>query len=410
MSLPSDSLIAKPSPPAAFDREWTLTELIPRAQWPTLEDLLGDLLGCPVSLTDELPTEGLPAAAHAAALAVELEPIGWLLGPAARAAALEAAAALLRQTLVARQRYQMASALHLESVHADYLALLDKHHALEQSEARYRALAAELEARVAEQVGTIEMRQRQLYQAERLASVGQLAAGVAHEINNPLGFVRSNLNSARQYLAQLEAARQAFTAGDSQAWRKIDADFLLADFAELLRDSVDGVDRIAAIVRDLKGFSSIDRDEHATVDLGASLAELGRLLQGRLPPGARLGHEGETCAALRCRPGLLQQALFNLLDNALKAIGAGGRITIRCHQTPGWQHLQIVDDGEGIAPEHLARVFDPFFTTRPVGAGIGLGLTLARDIVLAHRGEIAIDSVPGTGTRVSLRLPLGEPE
>jgi signal transduction histidine kinase len=405
MSLPEHTFAATALPPEPFDREWTLDELVGADERAALAARLAPLVGAPVAIVAGTAAPG-DDGRHAAALKLDIEPLGWLVGPRTGAAALDAAAALLQQILVARQRYKMASALHVESVHADYVALIDKHHALEASEARYRELAGELEARVAEQVRLIETRQRQLYQAERLASIGQLAAGMAHEINNPVGFVRSNLNSARSYVDQLAAALQAAEQGDGEAWQKIDAGFVLEDFAALLTDCIDGIDRVAAIVRDLKGFSNVDRDEVGEIDFHASLGELCRLLKPRLPGGARLEVSGEAAHRLPCRPGHLHQALFNVLDNAIRAIAPGGRITVRCSRAGGRQRVEIADDGCGIAPAALPRVFDPFFTTRPVGQGIGLGLTLARDVILAQGGEIRLDSRPGEGTRVAIDLPL----
>jgi two-component system NtrC family sensor kinase len=405
MSLPEHVLAATALAQEPFDREWALDELVGADERADLAARLTALVGTPVAIVAGSAAPG-DDTRHAAALKVDIEPLGWLLGPRAAAAALDAAAALLQQILIARQRYKMASALHVESVRADYLALLDKHHALEASEARYRELAGALEARVAEQVRLIETRQRQLYQAERLASIGQLAAGMAHEINNPIGFVRSNLNSARGYVNQLAAALEAAEQGDAQAWQKIDAAFVLEDFAALLKDCIDGVDRVAAIVRDLKGFSNVDRDESGEIDFHASLGELCRLLNARLPKGARLEVSGEAVRRLPCRPGHLHQALFNVLDNAIKAITPGGRISVRCSVAGGCQHVEIVDDGCGIAAEALPRVFDPFFTTRPVGQGIGLGLTLARDVIVAQGGRIRLDSRPGAGTRIEIDIPL----
>lgn len=405
MKLPDGALAGTPLPHESFDREWALAELLGADEQADLAQRLGSLIGAPVAL---VAGTDAPAAddRHAAALKLDIEPLGWLSGPRAHADALDAAAALVRHILMARQRYKMASALHIESVHADYVALIDKHHALEASEARYRALAAELEARVAEQVRLIETRQRQLYQAERLASIGQLAAGMAHEINNPVGFVRSNLNSARGYVNQLAGALQAAEQGDGEAWQKIDAGFVLEDFSALLTDCIEGIDRVAAIVRDLKGFSNVDRDEAGEIDFHASLGELCRLLKPRLPGGARLKVTGEAAHRLPCRPGHLHQALFNVLDNAIRAIAPGGSIMIRCSLAGGRQRVEIADDGCGIAPAALPRVFDPFFTTREVGHGIGLGLTLARDVILAQGGQIRLDSRPGEGTRVYIELPL----
>ena len=403
----SDFLAADPQALVSFDHDWTLAELLPKEERPALLGRLAAVVGGPVELVDG-PLRPDHDGGHVSAIELDIEPLGWLLGPAANPAALDGLAKLLQRTLFDRQRYLMASALHMESVRADYAALREQHAALVLSEKRLRELTAQLESQVAEQVAIIEVRQRQLYQAERLASIAQLAAGMAHEINNPIGFVRSNLNVAQSYVRQLAEAVSQAREGDDGVWERIDAGFIFADFAELLAESIVGADRIAAIIRDLKGFSNVDREEIAVVDVQASLAELCRLLSPRLPSGAQIECAEGAPQPLRCRPGHVQQALFNVLDNAVRALAPDGVIRVGCVRDKAWLRIEISDDGCGIAAEHLPRVFDPFFTTREVGSGIGLGLTLARDVVLAEGGQIELVSEAVVGTRVTISLPAGE--
>lgn len=390
---------------SAFDRERTLAELLPEALRARLEQCLGPLCGGPTVLVNTAGQVlwGAPSPDLDAAVPVrgELEPLGWLRGSSARAAQLRAGAALLEMILRERLRYDMAASLHTEVSAADFARV-------QASEARYRALSEELQARVDEQVEILSSRQRQLYQSERLASVGRLAAGVAHEVNNPLGFVRSNLSSFSKYLEALRRFRQALEAGEADLpgrWRALDLPFVLEDLGDLLRDSVGGLDRIARIVADLKGFSNVDQPEEAVADLNEHLQRVCAMVEGMLPAGAQLEQALAPLPKILCLPGHLNQVFLNVLSNAVQAIGPGGTVTVSSSAAGDAVRIEVADDGCGIAPEHLEHVFEPFFTTRPVGAGTGLGLTVARDIVEAHDGRIGIRSTPGAGTVVSIELP-----
>ncbi len=397
-----------------FDRNLTLRELLAGIPGERLTASLRTLLGTEFRLLAEdgavlLGAAGAGPGAGGATVTFDLEPVGRIEAQA-DAAALQAAAGLLELLLAAAARYHMAADLHLEAVHADYEALMQKHEALMASEARYRALAEQLEQRVQEQVGQIEQAQRQLYQAERLASVGQLAAGVAHEINNPIGFIRSNLGTGRAYLeriARLDALVKEHADPElARLWQREDMDFLLEDFAALLRESVEGADRVARIVADLKDFSNVDRTEEEMADVNDCLRAAANMLRnvhpGRAEPTLELG----TLPRIRCLPGHLNQAFLNLLRNAAQATVAGGTIRVQSALTDGQIRLRIADTGCGIAPEHLSRIFDPFFTTRGVGEGVGLGLTLSRDIVRAHKGRLEVESRPGQGTVATVWLPV----
>jgi signal transduction histidine kinase len=300
----------------------------------------------------------------------------------------------------------MVTDLHLEAVRADYAKLQQQNEALKLSEARYRELAESLDRKVKEQLQVLDERQRQLYQAERLASIGQLAAGVAHEINNPLGFAASNLASASRYLERFAELKAACGEGEAAAaWARLDLDFILEDFAGLLAETTQGLERIANIVKDLKGFSSVDQPEEQVVDVNALLDSLCAVIAGQKPAGVELRKEFGDVPQILCLPGHLGQALHNLLGNAFRAVGEHGTVTVRTFRNGDFLRLQIVDDGCGMDAETLARAFDPFFTTRPVGQGTGLGLTVARDIVLAHSGRIYLESQPGAGSTVTIDLP-----
>ena len=391
---------------AGFDRDFSLGELLAPRDADELCRMLATLLAAPVALLDEAGKpygSTLPAAGTVRApLILELEPVGFLEAPCPPAALAEAAR-LVRWGLLARARLRMVSELHLEAVRADYAKLQQQNEALKASEAKYRELAASLDAKVKEQVRIIDERQLQLYQAERLASIGQLAAGVAHEINNPLGFIHSNLSSAERYLGNLAELRPLVPA---DTWQARDLDFLLEDFSELLRDSRAGIDRIARIVKDLKGFSSVDQPEEQVVDLNAQLDSLLAVISGQKSPAVTLTTDFEPLPRLLCLPGHLNQAFLNILQNALQAVAGGGTVTVRTRVVGEAITVEIADTGPGIPTDVRARVFDPFFTTRSVGSGTGLGLTVARDIVLAHGGTVAVICPPHGGTSVTIRLPV----
>lgn len=392
----------------AFDRDFALADLITPRDADELCDAATRLLRAPVAMLDRggqpFGTATPVAGAVRAPLIVELEPIGELAAPCTPEP-LHAAARMLRIVLRERARLRMVSDLHLEAVRADYSKLQRQNEALTVSERRYRELAARLDATVQAQVKIIDERQRQLYQADRLASIGQLAAGVAHEINNPLGFVKSNLSAAERYVRGLTALRPVVPPAE---WAARDLDAVFDDFGELLRESRDGVDRIARIVRDLKGFSSVDHPEVQVVDLNEQLASLVAVVRGQQAPGVTMDTDFAPLPPLRCVPGQINQAFLNVVQNALLAVGDGhGTVTVRTRSEADAIVVQVADDGPGIPADVRERIFDPFFTTRAVGAGTGLGLTVTRDIVRAHDGDITVACPPERGTVITITFPAG---
>jgi signal transduction histidine kinase len=393
----------------AFDRDYRLAELLPDRLLETLGLALAQSLNADIALLDangKTLWGNAPDAATRVPLTLEVEPVGYLAGPLP-AERLKGAAMLLRQVLVARVRYLMAGSLHKESVAADYAALLEKHAALQASEARYRVLSAELEQRVADQVRLLDERQRQLYQAEKLASVGQLAAGVAHEVNNPIGFVRSNIVSLGRHVDTLrQLARRLADA--PAAWRELDMDYVVADSAEIVADCIEGIDRVARIVADLRGFANIDRPSRELVDLNANLEEVVNVFRGQLPPGVAVRLDRCPLPRVACFPGHINQALLGTLRNAVQAVQDAkreGTVVVRSRAVEHGVEVVIEDSGVGMAPAEQARIFDPFYTTRVVGQGVGLGMTVARDVVQAHGGRIAVDSEPNVGTKITIFLP-----
>jgi len=265
--------------------------------------------------------------------------------------------------------------------------------------------------------------QSQLLQQEKMASIGQLAAGVAHEINNPMGFISSNLGSLGKYTERLKTfaaavdealaspampaeLRERLTASR----KSLKIDFMLEDIPNLLAESVDGADRVRKIVQDLKGFSRVDAAEYSTVDLNQCLESTINIIWNELKYKAQLTREFGELPCVTCRPQQLNQVFMNLLQNASHAVENEGDIRVRTFNDDGNVFVEIADNGCGIAPEHLTRIFEPFFTTKPVGKGTGLGLSISYDIVKKHGGEISVTSEVGRGTTFRVRIPLEPPE
>lgn len=393
-----------------FDREWQLAELLDSTMLARIGPALAELLGGEAALLDAAgqPLWGeLAASARREALTLELEPIGFIASSTASPSALHGSRNLLMPLLRAEVRFKMASTLHLEAVAADFETLKREHARLLASEARYKKLSEELEARVQAQVVELNERQQMLYQAEKLASVGQLAAGMAHEINNPLGFVRSNLSSFKSYLEKFALLKGKLGPAES-VWQKLDLDFVLEDGIDLLNDSSKGIERIARIVADLKSFSNVDRATEEFADLNTSLQHVASMIDSQLPAGIKLVLELAPLPKLVCLPGHLNQLFFNIIRNGIQAIRDAahpGEVRVSSKVVDQGIEIRISDNGVGMNAEQLDRAFEPFFTTRAVGSGAGLGLSTARNIVLAHSGHIGITSTPAVGTTVTLFFP-----
>lgn len=265
--------------------------------------------------------------------------------------------------------------------------------------------------------------QAQLLQAEKMASIGQLAAGVAHEINNPIGFVKSNLGSLSRYVADLMALLDDYQALEASAdaasvarvrdrKAEIDWPFLAQDLPQLLAESRDGVERVSKIVQDLKSFSRAGSIEWGWSDLLGGLESTLNMVWNQIKYKADVVRELQALPSVYCVASQINQVFMNLLVNAAQAIEPGeqrGRITLRSGLAPGRVWVEVEDTGCGMAPELLARIFEPFYTTKPVGVGTGLGLPIAAGIAQRHGGQIEAFSQPGQGTRMRLSLPIQGP-
>jgi PAS domain S-box-containing protein len=252
---------------------------------------------------------------------------------------------------------------------------------------------------VARDLRELEALRGRLVVSGRLAAVGELAAGIAHEINNPLAYVRANLSLLRQHWESL--GTEVEKSGASGAF-----DELIAEGAEMIDESLEGVDRATAIVRDIKGLAHAGRGERTMADLNELLDGVLRMATPQLRVTATIEKNYGLLPLIACSPQELQQVFLNLVLNASQSIRNRGTIRVRTEAQNRSVMAWVEDDGCGIDAELIDRIFDPFFTTKPVGEGTGLGLGIVHEIVRKHGGEITIDSKPGRGTVIGVRLPI----
>lgn len=263
-------------------------------------------------------------------------------------------------------------------------------------------------------ITTLEKANAQLMQSEKLAAIGQLAAGVAHEINSPIGYVRSNLQTLAGYVHDLLRIIDAVDGAASldevrQLKRSLEYDYIRNDVEALIAESEDGIEQVKKISTALKDFSHFEEDEFRLADLHRGLDTTLNVVNNELRYKAEVVKEYGQLPAVECMPSQINQVMMNLLVNAAHAIEQFGRITLRSGQQGEWVWLEVEDTGQGIAPHLLNRIYEPFFTTKPVGKGTGLGLSLSYNIVRKHNGRIEVFSTPGQGTRFRVWLPAQQP-
>ncbi|MET0645803.1 MAG: ATP-binding protein [Pyrinomonadaceae bacterium] len=262
----------------------------------------------------------------------------------------------------------------------------------------------------------LESLQAQIIQSEKMASLGQLAAGVAHELNNPAGFLYGNMEMLGELVRGLErllAFYETVPLGGEEASRasaikgEIDYEHTLADLRSIIGDCHDGAGRIRDVVQNLRTFSRLDEAEFKKVDIHEGIDSTIRLLTHFYGDGrvTLLRDYGEL-PPVDCYAGQLNQVWLNLLVNAAYAVCDGGEVHITTRGEAERVVVRVSDTGRGIAPEHLTRIFDPFFTTKPVGEGTGLGLSVTYSIVERHGGEITVESELGKGTTFTVTLPV----
>lgn len=268
----------------------------------------------------------------------------------------------------------------------------------------------------------LEESDRQLRQSEKLASIGQLSAGIAHEINNPMGFITSNLSSLQRYFGELlelitmyehavdQPANQELREQIALQRETIDIDFLREDIGPLFDDSIEGATRVKKIIQDLLHFSRSGENSWEWVDLRTGIDSTLNIINNELKYKADVIKNYGAIPAVRCMPAQINQVFMNMLLNAAHAIDIHGEITITTNLKGESVCVSITDSGCGMTPAIQAKIFDPFFTTKQVGAGTGLGLSVAYGIIKKHHGRIEVESTPGKGSTFSVWLPIQQPE
>ena len=278
----------------------------------------------------------------------------------------------------------------------------------------------------------VDQQTAMLIQSEKMASIGILAAGVAHEINNPISFINGNLATMAKYGARLSELCERYSALEKDLIKKGDTieitgriqellefkksrkiDFILGDINELVKESLEGAERIRKIVLDLRTFSRVDEAEYKFADIHEIIDATLNIIYNETKYGIRIIKNYNEISQIKCFPQKLSQVFMNLLINSIQAIAGDGEIEIRTEKVNAgrrrddeWVRVIIRDNGCGIEQKNLKKLFDPFFTTKPVGEGTGLGLSIAYDIIKAHGGEIIVTSTVGQGTTFRILLPV----
>jgi two-component system NtrC family sensor kinase len=280
----------------------------------------------------------------------------------------------------------------------------------------YRADLERQNLELAASKAQLERLQAQIVHSEKMAGLGQLAAGVAHELNNPAGFIYGNMDLIRGYLGRLELMLSIFERVNLPAAeaaelaltkKEIGFDTLLPDLRSMIADCVEGAERIRDVVKNLRLFSRLDDGEFKRIDLHENIDSTIRLLSGYYGSGRiRLVREYGDLPHVNCYAGQLNQVWTNLLVNAAQAIKQTGEVKISSRVEGESAVITISDTGDGIEPDHLRKIFDPFFTTKPVGEGTGLGLSISYGIIEKHGGTIEAESVPGAGSTFRVSIPI----
>ncbi len=302
---------------------------------------------------------------------------------------------------------------------------------LKRSNEQIEVYSLNLEAMVLNRTAELEKANRelkaaqaQLLQTEKLSSLGQLAAGIAHEINNPIGFINSNLRTMGEYVEDLihlinkyEVMANAIRERDYDSLstinkeverikKEIKFDFIMEDFEKLIRESKDGAYRVYKIVRDLRGFARADDAERKFVDIHTALDSTLNIVWNELKYKAEVIKDYGDIPDVECLPTQLNQVFVNILINAGQSIKEKGEITIKTYTEGERVFVEISDTGSGIPEENLNKIFDPFFTTKEPGKGTGLGLSIVYGIIKKHNGDIKVKSRLGEGTTFIIELPV----
>ena len=425
----------KPQVTFVVGEDRRLSEIISRAE---IEPLLRSLVKAGPAWAAVLDEERLPLCRKGEdqspvplreirhELLVEGEPQGLLVVAVDQATCKdpEALALLARDalqlTITNNLKRMLTTEMHTSIVQESYDQLVETNRLLVESEGRYRELALQLERKVEERTAELQKAYSRMLQQEKLAAVGSLAAGMAHEINNPNGFVQSNLNTLRRYVERMKemlnhyqlmiannTPLQQLRDETEQRRKALKLEFVFSDTTALLEQSMDGTDRIARIVADMKSFSHVDETGDSDVDLNVELEQAVSVLAAQLPPETVIVRDLQPLPLYGCNPGLLSQAFYNIIQNAVQSRAEGLELRLSSRLEHDQIVIIIADNGCGIPADNLNRIFEPFFTTREVGRGTGMGLTVAREVVREADGSLEIESVEGTGTTATIRLQTG---
>ncbi len=301
-----------------------------------------------------------------------------------------------------------------ERLRLQWEVLRDTNNELEEKSKRLQQKNKELK----EAMNTLKAMQAQLVDKEKMASLGQLTAGIAHEINNPINFVSSGVSPLKRDFQELKELLNRYARLHTikavpeelekiRAFRRrIDADFLMEEIDSLLNGIAEGADRTKEIVSGLRSFSRLDENVIKSVDLHEGIDNTLMLLWHKIKHRIEVKKEYGYLPQVECHPGKINQVFLNLLNNAVQAIENEGKIVIRTGMEDNTVCVSISDDGRGIGPEIINKIFDPFFTTKEVGEGTGLGLSISYGIIQKHHGSLTVESEPGKGSTFTIRLPL----
>lgn len=334
--------------------------------------------------------------------------------------ALEGIAVILRSAIAAvlhnNLKRMLTAEMHTSLVTKTYDELLAKNLELSASEARYRDLAQNLELKVKERTGELEMIYVRLLQQEKHASIGKLAAGVAHEINNPIGFINSNLATLKKYVSRLlemldwyqkqTAAIAALNESAVLKGKEVKLEVVRGDIWALLEESLVGAERVKKIVADLKGVSHVDEVDGETFNLRLEVERTLSVTKTQLPVDAIVQCDLAATPPVAGSGALFCQALMNMIQNAIQEVPSGLVLQLKSWCEAEKVCFSIADNGSGIPEELRSRIFDPFFTTRDVGAGIGMGLAVVYDIVKKCGGRITVGAATGGGALFAIEFPL----
>lgn len=264
----------------------------------------------------------------------------------------------------------------------------------------------------------LKQQQNQLVSSERMASLGVMAAGIAHEINNPIGFVSSNLNTIKEAFNDIqdfiEVLEQQLDVNPNDAvvhkiresLDKFDIAYLLEDFGELSKETLEGLDRVKQIIADLKSFAREDSGDMQELDVNDCLRGALNILNNQLKYHAVVDVRYGELPTIKGFYGKLSQVFINLIANANQAVEDQGSIKIETCCKDNSLYISVEDDGPGISSDHIDQLFTPFFTTKPVGEGTGLGLSISQGVVEEHGGTIEVSSTPGEGACFTVVLPV----